>query len=62
MRNLLRTVITAVLVLGIALAIWRMNGGDIGGFLDGIGSLLYQAIDAVGTFFENVFGAFFGGK
>lgn len=60
MRNLLRTVVMAILVLGIGLAIWRMTGGDIGGFFDMIGTLLFQAIGAVANFFNSLFGMFAG--
>jgi hypothetical protein len=58
MRNLLRSTVTAILVLGIALAIWKMTGGDVGGFFDGLGSLLFTIISSVATFFGNLFGMF----
>lgn len=60
MRGLVRSLVTAILILGIGLAIWKMTGGDIGGFFDVIGNVLYTVIDSVANFFANLFSMFTG--
>lgn len=58
MRGTLRSIIIIILILGAGLAIWQMSGGDIGGFFDAVGSILYTIIQSVATFFANLFGMF----
>lgn len=58
MRGLLRTVVVAILIAGAALALWKISGGDIGGFFDAVGSIIYTVLDSVSNFFANVFEMF----
>jgi hypothetical protein len=54
MSRFLRSLLIVILVLGLSLGLWKAFDGDVGSFLTVIGSLLYQAITAVGDFFANV--------
>lgn len=58
MRGLLRSVVIAILVVGAVLAVWKLSGGDIGGFFDAVGNIVYTILDSVSNFFANVFEMF----
>lgn len=60
MRGLVRSLLIAVLVIGVTLGLWKVSGGDVGGFFDAVGAVLYTIIDSVSNFFANLFAAFFG--
>lgn len=58
MRGTLKTLITVILVTGICLALWKLSGGDVSGFFDTAGSILYSILNSVANFFVNVFKMF----
>lgn len=60
MRGLIRTIVTLILVVAVGLALWKLTGGDIGGFFDVIGNVLYTIVDSVSNFFVNLFRMFTG--
>lgn len=61
MRGLIRSIVMLILVVAVGLALWKMTGGDIGGFFDVIGNILYTIIDSISNFFANLFKMFTGG-
>ena len=62
MRGFVRNLVITVLVLGIALGLWRLIGGDVGGFFNTVGTVIYTVIEAVGNFFFHLFQMFTGSK
>ena len=60
MRGVLKSFAITVLILGVGLALWKTTGGDVGGFFDTVGNILYTIIDSVANFFINLFSMFFG--
>ncbi len=58
MRGFLRTIVMVLLIGGIALGLWKLSGGDIGGFVDTIGNVFYTIFESLGNFFANFFGMF----
>lgn len=62
MRGLLRSLIVGIVVFAIALAIWRIFGGDVGGFLEAIWAFLWTIILGVSNVLIEIFKVFgFGG-
>lgn len=59
MKGFIRTLITGVIVFAVVLAIWKMFGGDVGGFFAAVWSFLYAVIDGISNVFVQIFGIFF---
>jgi hypothetical protein len=59
MKGFIRTLFTGVIVFAVVLAIWKMFGGDVGGFFAAVWSFLYSVIDGISNVFVQIFGIFF---
>jgi len=58
MKGILRTLVTGILIFAAALAVWKLFGGDVGGFFEGAWAFLYTIIDAVSNVMVDAWNVF----
>lgn len=58
MKGFLRSGITLILVFGIILAVWKLFGGDVGGFFIAVWGVVYMMIEGVSNIFIEIFKIF----
>jgi len=62
MKGLLRSAVFGIIVCAAILAVWKLFGGDVGGFFAAAWGLVYSIINAVSNVFLEIFKIFgFGG-
>jgi hypothetical protein len=58
MRGFVRSAITWILVFGVVLAIWKLFGGDVGGFFEAVWGFVYLIIEGASNIFIEIFKIF----
>jgi hypothetical protein len=63
MKGLLRSLVFGILVFAAVLAVWKLFGGDVGGFFAAAWTIIYSIIDGISDVFVKIFKLFgFGGS
>lgn len=60
MRGFLRSAIIGLLIFAAVLAIWKVFGGDVGGFFAAIWNAIYIITDGISNVFIQIWEVFFG--
>jgi len=63
MKGFLRSAIVAIVFFAAILAIWKLFGGDVGGFFETVWGFVYMLIEGISNVFIEIFKIFgFSGK
>lgn len=59
MKSWLKSLITGIVILAVLLTVWRLFGGDVGGFFVAVWGFVYTIIEGLSTIFMQI-GKMFG--